>query len=117
MARVLYPGAQVVLSGRFGERRGHLVLEGPEFELLDADLLHTGRVVPIYGLTKGLYQKQLRGFVSKALDACVPNIAEFVPDAVRTRADLLPLATATRAGPLPARRCDPEGRAPSPRLR
>jgi ATP-dependent DNA helicase RecG len=97
VARVLYPGAQVVLSGKFGERRGHLVLEGPEFELLDADLLHTGRIVPVYGLTKGLYQKQLRGFVSKALDACVPNLVEFVPETVRTRARLLPLATATRA--------------------
>ena len=97
VARVLYPGAQVVLSGRFGERRGHLVLEGPEWELLDADLLHTGRIVPVYPLTKGLFQKQLRGFVSKALDACAPSIAEFVPDAVRTRAGLLSLATAMRA--------------------
>ena len=97
VARVLYPGAQVVLSGRFGERRGHLVLEGPEWELLDADLLHTGRIVPVYGLTKGLFQKQLRGFVSKALDACTPSLAEFVPEGVRTRAGLLPLATATRA--------------------
>ncbi len=97
VARVLYPGAQVVLSGKFGERRGHLVLEGPEFELLDAELLHTGRIVPVYGLTKGLYQKQLRGFVSKALDACVPGLTEFVPEVVRTRASLLPLATATRA--------------------
>jgi len=97
VARVLYPGAQVVLSGRFGERRGHLVLEGPEWELLDADLLHTGRIVPVYPLTKGLYQKQLRGFVSKALDATGDVLTEFVPEAVRTRAGLLPLATATRA--------------------
>ncbi len=97
IAKVLYPGTQVVLSGTFGQRRGKLVLEGPEWERLDADLLHTGRIVPIYALTKGLNQKQLRGYVAAALDACAERLPEFVPPGVRARAKLLPLVEATRA--------------------
>ncbi len=97
IARVLFPGTPVVLSGTFGQRRGKLVLENPEWERLDADLLHTGRIVPIYRLTKGLFQKALRGYVMGALDALADKLPEFVPAAVRERAKLLPLAEATRA--------------------
>ena len=97
IARALQPGAQVVLSGKIGQRRGKLVLENPEWEQLDADLLHTGRIVPIYPLTKGLYQKPLRNIVRRALDACADRLPEYLPLAVRQRAQLLPLPTAIRA--------------------
>ena len=97
IAKVLRPGSQVVLSGTFSQRRGRLILDGPEWELLDAELLHTGRIVPIYGLTKGLYQKQLRGYVLRALDACADRLPEFDPEAVRQRARLPGIGDAIRA--------------------
>ncbi|MFN8539979.1 MAG: ATP-dependent DNA helicase RecG [Thermomicrobiales bacterium] len=97
IARALHVGDQVVLSGAVGQRRGRLVLENPEWEALDADLLHTGRIVPVYKLTKGLYQKTLRTIVRKALDLCADALPDYLPETVRQRARLVPLARATRA--------------------
>jgi ATP-dependent DNA helicase RecG len=97
IAKVLHAGERVVLSGSVGQRRGRLVLENPEWEALDDDLLHTGRIVPIYKLTKGLYQKSLRAIVRKALDLCADALPDYLPETVRQRARLVPLARATRA--------------------
>jgi ATP-dependent DNA helicase RecG len=101
VAKALHAGDQVVLSGAVGQRRGRLVLENPEWEALDDDLLHTGRIVPVYKLTKGLYQKTLRTIVRKALDLCVDALPDYLPEPVRERARLVPLARATRAAHFP----------------
>jgi ATP-dependent DNA helicase RecG len=101
IAKALHAGDQVVLSGAVGQRRGRLVLENPEWEALDDDLLHTGRIVPVYRLTKGLYQKSLRTIVRKALDLCADALPDYLPEAVRQRARLVPLARATRAAHFP----------------
>ncbi|MGN6698521.1 MAG: ATP-dependent DNA helicase RecG [Thermomicrobiales bacterium] len=97
IAKVLHPGDHVALSGTIGQQRGRLALDGPEWERLDADLLHTGRIVPIYPLKSGLYQKQLRNYVSAALGQVAAQLAEFVPPDIRERARLPSLADAVRA--------------------
>ncbi len=83
--RELQPGAWVALSGTIEQRRGRLALDNPTWEVLDEEMLNTGRIVPIYPLTKGLYQKPLRRIVRNALDACADRLPEFVPDATRRR--------------------------------
>ena len=80
LAKQFYAGLRVSLSGRVEQMRGNLVLNSPEWEPLDAETLNTGRLVPVYPLTKNLYQKQLRGLVRHALDAARGLIPEHLPD-------------------------------------
>ena len=47
----------------------------PEFEIIDddeedADHINTGRIVPVYGLTEGLSQRQFRQHRPHNLDQC-----------------------------------------------
>tara|TARA_B100001123_G_scaffold48751_2_gene49673 strand:+ start:53386 stop:55791 length:2406 start_codon:yes stop_codon:yes gene_type:complete len=96
MAKVLSSGSQVALSGRVNLYRGQLTFESPEYEIVKANsqLLHTGRLVPIYPSTAGLPQRTLRGLVQRSLDACLSQINEFMPDEILTRAGLVGLQEA-----------------------
>ena len=96
VARQLQPGSEVALSGTVEQQRGRLALKNPEWEALDAELLHTGRIVPVYPLTKGLYQKTLRALVHQALEASAGELVDFVPDETRQRLRLPALPEALR---------------------
>ena len=93
MARTLRPGAQVVISGRVNVFRGQPVFESPEYELLQGqeELVHTGRLVPVYPSTEGLPQRTLRRFVKQALDRCISQVAEFLPEELTHRTGLIGL--------------------------
>ena len=86
VAEVLRPGNQVVLAGPVVEQRGRLEMRQPEFELLEQEtqeLLHAGRIVPLYPLTRGVSQKWLRALVRRALDLYLPCVHEVLPETVR----------------------------------
>ena len=90
-ARALRPGALVSLSGQVGIFRGQLSFQSPEYELLEGreETTHTGRLVPVYPLTEDLPQKTLRGLVKRALDACLEQVDEFLPNDLLHRTGLL----------------------------
>jgi ATP-dependent DNA helicase RecG len=100
IARQLPVGAQIALSGAVAVYRGRPTLQNPEFEILNADgdanQKHTGRMVPVYRLTKGLPQRTLRNVVSGLLERFVDRIEDPLPDEIRERHGLMPLAEATR---------------------
>ncbi len=90
-------GQYIVLTGikqRFGNSVEFSVKshELPE----QGDLLNTGRLVPVYGLTEGLHPKAMRRFTKWAVDTCAVFLPEHLPDEVRERAGLLPLGEAVR---------------------
>ena len=58
------------------------------------DLVHTGRLVPIYPLTEGLRQRTIRRIVKEALDRGLGNVKEHLPDALSRRNGLMPLRNA-----------------------
>lgn len=98
-------GDMVVVSGsvRFyqGKQMAH-----PDFEILsnaggEEDLLHTGRIIPLYPSTADLKARFLdsRGFrriIKPALDQCLHLIGETIPESVRDSCQLLPLSEALR---------------------
>ena len=96
LARTLQPGTQVVISGKVSVFRGQFVFESPEYELLrgEEELVHTGRLVPVYPSTEGLPQRTLRRIVKQALDACAAKLTEFLPDGTRHRTGMLGLRNA-----------------------
>jgi ATP-dependent DNA helicase RecG len=103
---------QVVLYGKktlAKDRR--VVLDNPDFEINDEGegaSIHMGRVVPVYPLTEGLYQRQLRKILHDVVSEHADRTADILPDEVRRRRDLRPVAAAYWAIHFPERLEDVE---------
>ncbi len=90
------------MSGKVKHRNGDLVFEGPEFQPADAaNLLHVGRIVPVYRLTSGLTANRLRGAMRVALDRAGHDYPEYVPAAIRAAEDVPPIGEALEAAHYP----------------
>jgi len=95
LAKKLPTNSRVVLSGRVGLFGGRLVFESPEWELLeDKELIHTGRLVPLYPLTQGLHPRQVRKLMKEVVDQWAWQVEDFLPAEVRQRCRLLELPQA-----------------------
>ena len=72
---------QVILSGKV-VWFNRLQMVSPEYELLSGeedDLMHTGRIVPIYSLTENLHQKFVRRILYKILGLADGHVKEIIP--------------------------------------
>lgn len=80
LAKTLKPGDKLALAGKVKLDRFGLQMVNPvlEKEQTGKDLLHTGRLVPIYPITTGLTQKHLRFLINKALPLS-EKIREWLP--------------------------------------
>ncbi|MEW6033891.1 MAG: ATP-dependent DNA helicase RecG [Chloroflexota bacterium] len=95
LAKKLAVNARVVISGRVSVFRGQRLFESPEWELLEErDLVHAGRLVPVYPLTQGLYPRQMRGLMKRVVDGWAWQVRDFLPEEVRQRRSLLALPEA-----------------------
>ncbi len=94
MLRQLKPGRMIVLSGKIDVYLGRLVLNNPEWEPLDRQLVHTGRLVPIYPMTQGISARWLRRLIKQTVDAWAPHVSDHLPEAIRERQNLLTLGQA-----------------------
>ncbi len=82
--RRLHPGDKVIVSGKlkhFGRTR---TLDNPDFqpEGNEDELLHVGRIVPVYRLTAGLTAVTLRRAVRDALDRACTAYLDYLPPAL-----------------------------------
>jgi ATP-dependent DNA helicase RecG len=95
LAKRFRTNARIVLSGTVGIFKGHRVFESPEWELLgDEELIHTGRLVPLYPLTQGLYPRQVRKWTKETVDGYAWQLDDFLPSEIKARCQLLDLPTA-----------------------
>ncbi|HEV2108974.1 MAG TPA: ATP-dependent DNA helicase RecG [Thermomicrobiales bacterium] len=94
IAKQLRVGDEIVVSGKIEADFGPLSFTNPEWEVADGTGLSTGRLTPIYPLTKGLHQKSLRALTRSALDATRGSILDPLPDSIRDDFSLVPLAGA-----------------------
>lgn len=85
---------QIVLSGDVDMFRGQLMMTNPEWELLERDNLHTGRIVPVYPLTKGITARTMRRISRTALDQWADRIPDPLPTSVLDRTQLADLSWA-----------------------
>lgn len=91
-------GDHVILSGKV-EFRGKLQLTNPEYEILreeDADVIHAGRIVPVYPLTEGLAQRSLRMSMKELVDHYSEYVTEFLPQEFLEHYKLMELKQAFR---------------------
>ncbi|MCK4524557.1 ATP-dependent DNA helicase RecG [candidate division WOR-3 bacterium] len=89
-------GEKVILSGKVNRGRGIYEMLYPVYEILDSsvdDLLHTGRIVPIYSLTSGLSQKYLRRIIHFAIKDCSEMLEEDLPNNIIKKYDFIDIKT------------------------
>jgi len=103
LAKQFSIGTQIVLSGKVDSFQGLRQMTGPDWEpYSDDELIHTGRLVPVHPLTKGLYERNARAIIKRVVDRAVPLVHDYLPDVVRERGDLMPLGQALAQMHFPA---------------
>ena len=103
--RRLQVGGEVVVSGKVKHFGRRLTFDNPEFQPVteaDADVLHAGRIVPVYRLTAGLTAARLRSAIREALDRAGTAYPEYLPHGIRRDEGLVPIARAIEEAHYPA---------------
>lgn len=97
LKKLFKPGQEVVLYGivKLNYWGSGFEMTNPEYEIIDdsdedpghspADQIHTGRIVPVYRLTEGLSQKQLRNIMYAIVNSSVQSIQDTIPREIITR--------------------------------
>ena len=86
---------RIAVGGRVRIFRGRKVFENPEYEVIsDKSSTHTGRLVPVYPLTEGLYQRTVRNLVRRTLELCIGKVSEFLDESLLERRGLMPIKQA-----------------------
>jgi len=95
-------GQQVRVSGKVAWFGRALQFRQPKIEAADAEAVHTGRLVPVYALTEGLKEGNLRRWLHTAVEggprrtAVVREIEDPLPPEIRERRALLALPEAMK---------------------
>jgi ATP-dependent DNA helicase RecG len=94
--RRLHVGGEIVVSGKVKHFGRRLTLDNPEFQVVadDTELLHAGRIVPVYRLTAGLTAVRLRSAIREALDRSGHAYPEYLPSEIIAEEELVPIARA-----------------------
>ncbi|MDI6823049.1 MAG: ATP-dependent DNA helicase RecG [Bacillota bacterium] len=96
-------GMTVIFSGRVERRFGEWRMDNPEYEIdTGADPLHVGRLVPVYPLKEGIFQRPLRALAREVVERFAPRVPDLLPAPVRERAGLVSAAVAVRDMHFPA---------------
>lgn len=77
---------KVIVTGKVSVYRNREIqINAPEFEVIraeedvESELIHMGRIVPVYPLTEGISQKVLRTLIYNALQTQFPLLKELFP--------------------------------------
>jgi ATP-dependent DNA helicase RecG len=102
--RRLHPGDRVIVSGKLKHFGRRLTLDNPDFQAEGAEdeMLHVGRIVPVYRLTAGLTATRLRMAIREALDRAGTQYPEYLPIAIRDEEKLVAIGTALEEAHYPA---------------
>ncbi|NTW00691.1 MAG: ATP-dependent DNA helicase RecG [Oscillochloris sp.] len=90
-------GKLIVLSGKISAYSGMRQMTSPTWEpyVPNSDaLIHTGRLVPVHPLTKGLIDRNARKIIKHVVDGVAPRLSEYLPENVRAQAEIIGLPQA-----------------------
>lgn len=93
LKKVFKSGRTVVLSGtvKYGWRGAGLEIENPDYEFVEGEedqLVHMGRIVPVYRATENLSPKQIRSIMYNVLRAHGDDITDSMPAEILKRTGL-----------------------------
>lgn len=89
-------GERISLYGQIEKNYGGLQMSNPVWEPVETNFL-TGRLVPIYPVTKGLTPAQLYRLIRQNFEVHKSQITEILPEEIRERQELLPRVEAIQA--------------------
>lgn len=101
VSRQLPRDSEIVVSGTVSVFHNRLQFISPEWEDVETSGIHTGRLVPVYPLTKGVTARKMRNWVTEALDLCEPGPDEYLPADLLQRVKLPRMAEAVRQAHFP----------------
>lgn len=94
LTKNLKVGDKISLAGKVSENQGQLAMISPQYEkIYSSHLVHTSGLVPMYHLTSGITQKQIRFFIKQALVA-TKEIKDWLPENTKKNLNLLDLQNA-----------------------
>lgn len=99
MKNSLKVDTKVVVSGKFKRDYNEVTTSEYTYEVLsdeDAELIHTGRIVPVYPLTAKLNQRSLRRWIKAIVDEYASYVPEILPVDIRKRQKLIDKAVAVK---------------------
>lgn len=88
------PGDAISVSGKVDQYLGRLVMNGPDWEPIEVESLHTNRIVPVYSLTERIAQKWLRNVMKQVVEYWAPKVVDALPESTRSSARLMTLPEA-----------------------
>ncbi len=99
----LHTGDEIVVSGRLKRFGRTLTIDNPEFQAIEGDgeVLHAGRIVPVYRLTAGLTGARLRVAQREALDGAGRAYPEYLPAPMLAEEGLIGIAPALESAHYP----------------
>lgn len=106
LAKKFATNTKLIVSGRVSEYKGCLVFESPEWDIVeDKGLTHAGRLVPVYSLSSGLFQRQMRSLIKRIIGEWAERLEDFLPQEIKVRCKLLDLALAILQAHFPDDHC------------
>jgi ATP-dependent DNA helicase RecG len=98
LLKKFWPGQQVMLQGKVKFQGGRFQMSHPKTTWIDSeqDLQQHQCLLPVYKLTDGISQKQIRNIVSDVVQQCADIVTEAFPDELRNRLDVCGISTAIR---------------------
>ena len=94
ISKIFKKGDRISLSGKIKLSLNEKVLESPEYEILNGETIHTGRLVPVYSETRGVSSKWLRRQTYKILKDHERELIEYLPSEITSRNNFFNFKTA-----------------------
>lgn len=83
--RNIREGDRFLFYGTVKRLGGQISMQNPAFERIPEGGSLAGQILPVYGLTEGVSQNQLRLHVREALHVLAPDVGEMLPEDLRLR--------------------------------
>ncbi|MBT3539234.1 ATP-dependent DNA helicase RecG [Candidatus Parcubacteria bacterium] len=98
ITKTLKVGDEVFFSGKVKTDMFGVQMVSPSYEKVNKNsgTVHTARIVPMYPLTSGITQKQLRFLMAQAVKA-TEELVDWLPEDIRDRVDVMGLSEAIKA--------------------
>ncbi len=97
LVNTLKEGDLICLAGKTTFGSDGVYLSSPAYEKIkSSDLVHTGRLIPVYPETEGLSSRWLRFIIKPILDKLESKLVDFLPESVKETNELLPIQQAIR---------------------
>jgi ATP-dependent DNA helicase RecG len=87
-------GTQLVISGKVDMYLGRLQMANPDFEPLEKAHLSTNGIIPVYPLTAGLSQNEIRRDIHQVINFYCNRVVDFMPTEIKRAANIIDLPVA-----------------------